>query len=303
MMFKKINKKINRNQRTTQEEDEDNDQEEKSSEWETLDELKELQRLKKRVNKGINVELLNQNSNSSDGLGFKDEKTKTGGIVDAKNLANELDLGHTFSVETNRRDEDADMVKYIEEELAKRKGGLRKNTGSLVPIKETTWKQDDLLFNNLPEHLLRSSKRKNEEMLSNQMLNGIPEFDLGIHEKIRNIEATEEAKMRLIMEKKNKSLNSASNLVPTNIAVNFVQHNRFNIANTASGVNSPQKPKIFKKPPVTVVEEPVVNIGDEPRQEKFKTQTYGGPNQLRFPGKEKATDDYHYERFKKQFKK
>ena len=32
----------------------------------------------------------------------------------------------------------------------------------------------------VPEHLRKSSNKKSEEMLSNQMLSGIPEIDLGI---------------------------------------------------------------------------------------------------------------------------
>lgn len=62
-------------------------------------------------------------------------------------------------------------------------------------------------------------------MLSNQMLNGIPEVDLGIEAKIKNIEATEAAKEKLLMDQKNKK-DGPSHFVPTNMAVNFVQHNR-----------------------------------------------------------------------------
>ena len=57
----------------------------------------------------------------------------------------------------------------------------------------------------LPEHLRKSHSKKNEEMLSSQMLSGIPEVDLGIDEKIRNIEATEFAKKRLAEERNKKN--------------------------------------------------------------------------------------------------
>ena len=57
----------------------------------------------------------------------------------------------------------------------------------------------------LPEHLSKSHSKKNEEMLSSQMLSGIPEVDLGIDEKIRNIEATEFAKKRLAEERNKKN--------------------------------------------------------------------------------------------------
>lgn len=43
-------------------------------------------------------------------------------------------------------------------------------------------------------------------MLSNQMLNGIPEVDLGIDVKIKNIEATEAAKEKLLQDQKNKKV-------------------------------------------------------------------------------------------------
>lgn len=46
-----------------------------------------------------------------------------------------------------------------------------------------------------------------------------------ISAKIKNIEATEEAKMKLIRDKRNKK-DGPSQFVPTNMAVNFVQHNR-----------------------------------------------------------------------------
>ena len=62
-------------------------------------------------------------------------------------------------------------------------------------------------------------------MLSSQMLSGIPEVDLGMEAKIKNIEATEAAKNKILLDRlKKKDL--PSEFVPTNMAVNFVQHNR-----------------------------------------------------------------------------
>lgn len=57
------------------------------------------------------------------------------------------------------------------------------------------------------------------------MLSGIPEVDLGIEAKIKNIEATEDAKQKLIIDQRNRK-DAPSHFVPTNMAVNFVQHNR-----------------------------------------------------------------------------
>lgn len=58
------------------------------------------------------------------------------------------------------------------------------------------------------------------------MLSGIPEVDLGIEEKIRNIEATEAAK-KIAAEERAKGKQRPSEFVPTNLAVNFKQPNRF----------------------------------------------------------------------------
>lgn len=132
----------------------------------------------------------------------------------------------------------------------------------------------------LPDHLRVSSNQRSEEMLSNQMLSGIPEVDLGIDAKIKNIEATEEAKMKLIWERQNKK-DGPSQFVPTNMAVNFVQHNRFNMEND-------KKRKIEK----VVVPKTEISVIDE-NVDKIVKKAKG----------ERATDDYHYEKFKKQFRR
>ncbi|KAH0615410.1 hypothetical protein JD844_004610 [Phrynosoma platyrhinos] len=148
---------------------------------------------------------------------------------DRINEEEDLNLGTSFSAETNRRDEDADMMKYIETELKKRKG-IVENEEQKVKQKNA----EDCLYE-LPESIRVSSAKKTEEMLA----------------KIKNIISTEEAKARLLAEQQNKKKDSETSFVPTNMAVNYVQHNRW----------SP-------------------------------------PNRKR-PPNEKATDDYHYEKFKK----
>lgn len=65
-------------------------------------------------------------------------------------------------------------MKYIETELKKRKGQV--DTEELkVKVKNA----EDHLYE-LPENIRVNSAKKTEEMLSNQMLSGIPEVDLGI---------------------------------------------------------------------------------------------------------------------------
>lgn len=66
-------------------------------------------------------------------------------------------------------------MKYIEEELAKRKGVEKEddNTNKYMSPEE-------IAFSSVPEYLRKKSSVQSEEMLSNQMLSGIPEVDLGI---------------------------------------------------------------------------------------------------------------------------
>lgn len=67
-------------------------------------------------------------------------------------------------------------MKYIEEELAKRKG-LEKEDESKANKYLTP---EEVAFSSVPEYLRKKSSVQSEEMLSNQMLSGIPEVDLGI---------------------------------------------------------------------------------------------------------------------------
>lgn len=110
--------------------------------------------------------------------------------------AYETGIGTQFSVETNTRDEDAEMyvkhaydyvkvnyilfifnrMKYIEEELAKKKGLLKEEDDK--NSKYVT--AEEIAFSSVPDYLRAKSTVQSEEMLSNQMLSGIPEVDLGI---------------------------------------------------------------------------------------------------------------------------
>lgn len=171
-------------------------------------------------------------------LAIKDPfNVKMGGLVNMQTLksgkmkeaedAYDVGIGTQFSAETNKRDEDEEMMKYIEQELQKRKGGGSddKSADNDDADAHKYLTPEDAALYALPDHLRQSSSHRSEEMLSNQMLNGIPEVDLGIQAKIRNIEATEDAKQKLLQDAKNKK-DGPSQFVPTNMAVNFMQHNR-----------------------------------------------------------------------------
>lgn len=72
-------------------------------------------------------------------------------------------------------------LKYIEENVAKRKNknitGTDEDESKSKPI---YCSPEEAAFQAVPEHLRQGSSHKSEEMLSNQMLSGIPEVDLGI---------------------------------------------------------------------------------------------------------------------------
>uniref|UniRef100_A0A8C5UW96 Telomere length and silencing protein 1 homolog n=1 Tax=Microcebus murinus TaxID=30608 RepID=A0A8C5UW96_MICMU len=249
-----------------------------------LEETREVQNLRKRPN-GVRWVLRGQGKGEEEDDPFQ---MKTGGMVDMKKLKErgkdkiseeeDLHLGTSFSAETNRRDEDADMMKYIETELKKRKGIVEHEEQKVKPKNA-----EDCLYE-LPENIRVSSAKKTEEMLSNQMLSGIPEVDLGIDAKIKNIISTEDAKARLLAEQQNKKKDSETSFVPTNMAVNYVQHNRFYHEELNAPIRrNKEEPKA--RP---------LRVGDTEKPEPERSP----PNRKR-PANEKATDDYHYEKFKK----
>lgn len=199
---------------------------------------------------------------------------KAGKLKTASDDAYDTGIGTQFSAETNIGDTDEEMMKYIEAQLKKRKG-IEVDNKDGESNKYLTPEEAAILA--LPAHLRESSTKKSEEMLSNQMLNGIPEIDLGIESKIKNIEATEEAKQKLLADQKSKK-DLPSQFVPKNYAVNFVQHNRFNIDQTE------QRKK---------------------RQNPDTAETTAATDHQRNNSKmpKKATDDYHFDKFKKQFRR
>jgi hypothetical protein len=165
------------------------------------------------------------------------------------------------------------MQRYIEEQLVKiqQKSSTTTTTSNLSTNNElqavfaTLKKPEDTLFH-VSKHLITDhSVAASEEMLSEQMLSGIPEVDIGVEyvsqlqkiifyfcvflrEKIRNIEETDKAKRKLLQtlcdkkgaEKKMSAI-IAHSTAPLNIlasttvvpstpsktaSISFVQHKR-----------------------------------------------------------------------------
>ena len=188
--------------------------------------------------------------------------------------------------------------------------------------------------------------------------------------KIKNIEATEEAKQRLLRERREKlaaiatgqalptattgaPLSSASNeFAPTNISVNFVQHSRCALFSFCVHIPVPARPVLhywsilftLRRFAILVVNLPESSDAIAQRRAAANAElakakaaaqnkqrvssvappsassasasasasasssaqrpqpTRGGPNATRGPANERATDDWHYEKFKQQFR-
>ena len=117
-------------------ENEEDDQQEPITTSEAIEERKELQRFRKKHG-GVSAAALALGKKLAPEEEVESDpfKLKTGGLVELNDLIQDrnrdregedkeksINLGANFAAETNRRDEDTHMLKYIEEEMLKRKG-------------------------------------------------------------------------------------------------------------------------------------------------------------------------------------
>ena len=136
---------------------------------------------------------------------------------------------------------------------------------------------------------------------------------MGIDEKIRNIEATEAAKKRAAEERIRKAKSGApSEFVPTNLAVNFRQANRFKQTDTVDdkdegggGGKDPAgaggKGKQSKLREEKLVTQRTVVVGQVPQERLVAVDSNGQPITHNDPNR--ATDDHHLTQFKKHFQR
>ena len=117
-------------------------------------------------------------------------------------------MNANFAKETNQRDEDAEMQKFIEDQLKKMRGNQDEPEGAASGGDGGGGNEEgkkfkspnDVIFD-LPKHLLESGKKKQGDGFTEETLSGIPEVDLGIEERMRNIEETEKAKSSIQQQK------------------------------------------------------------------------------------------------------
>jgi len=105
---------------------------------------------------------------------------------------------NNFTQQTNALDVDKHMLAYIEENMKLRRGRAQQSNDSNSDSAPGGSTQEDL-FNNLDPRYKVERKPGEEGSVTNSlsMLTAIPEVDLGMDTRLRNIEETEKAKLSL----------------------------------------------------------------------------------------------------------
>ncbi|VVA89712.1 unnamed protein product [Arabis nemorensis] len=207
--------KRNFRKRNFEEEEEEDDQskaaisDEEENRRLVLEEVKFLQKQRERK---LGVPVLSTAQNS---IG----KVKAVEKVEAEGEKEELVLQDTFAQETAVLIEDPNMVKYIEQELAKKRG---KNLDDAEEVENELKRVEDELYK-IPDHL-KVKKRSSEES-STQWTTGIAEVQLPIEYKLKNIEETEAAK-KLLQEKRLMGRPKSEFSIPSSYSADYFQRGK-----------------------------------------------------------------------------
>ncbi|CAH1767844.1 4493_t:CDS:2 [Entrophospora sp. SA101] len=222
---------------------------------ETLDDLEELRKFRKKP-QGIDVEKLLKDSNDNN----KDEEE------DDETVAKKKIMLDSFTKQTNT----------LDEEMRKRKG--QKDKSNQEEDKEQNGPADprDELFQP-PDHLRIESKPISEGnvQLSTTMLTAIPEVDLGIDVRLKNIEETEKAKRKLLEKRHQKPKVEKDSFEGSS----FSATNRF-----------------YRTRPTVSDHERINNGGDQSNHNSSNNNKHGARREI-------ATDDIVAERFKKRLRR
>ncbi|KAG8742008.1 hypothetical protein FRC12_015473 [Ceratobasidium sp. 428] len=109
-----------------------------------------------------------------------------------EDIARKIVKSNNFTQQTNKLDVDKHMMKYIEEEMERRRGNP--GTGSASTAGTSSDPYDELF--RISEKYKIEKKELEEGSVTNSsaMLTAIPEVDLGMDSRLKNIEETEKAK-------------------------------------------------------------------------------------------------------------
>ncbi|XP_031394759.1 protein COP1 SUPPRESSOR 2 [Punica granatum] len=218
-------KKKNYRKRTAEElEDEADDKantngpDDDEDERRVLEEVKFLQKQRERK-AGIPALPSSQKSGSGARFGLMAPAAKSVEKGDGDGEKEDLVLQDTFAQETAVMVEDPNMLMYIEQELAKKRG---RNVDLSDQVETELKRVEDELYQ-IPEHL-KVKKRSSEEG-STQWTTGIAEIQLPIEYKLRNIEETEAAK-KLLQEKKLMGRTKSEFTIPSSYSADYFQRGK-----------------------------------------------------------------------------
>ncbi|KAJ4755226.1 hypothetical protein LUZ62_089631 [Rhynchospora pubera] len=195
-------------------------------------------------------------------------------------------LQDTFAQETAVTIEDPNMMRYVEQELAKRRGKKVDATE-----KEENDQVDELYV--VPDHL--KVKKRNSEESSTQWTTGIAEVQLPIEFKLKNIEETEAAKKHL-QEKRLAGKTKSDLSIPSSYSADYLHRGR----DYAEKLRR-EHPKLYEERGPQSDEamgKPTEAIKSDNNSDSSNTNS----NKAEGGRREAATDEFMLERFRKREK-
>ncbi|WVQ71837.1 hypothetical protein IAR50_001379 [Cryptococcus sp. DSM 104548] len=257
----------------------------------TVEELILLRKLKKsQTHQGIDLEKLNRGADPADrakaarsrteqdikgadayGLskgGLSGGKDKDDDLADETEKVKRLVRANNFTGQTNALDVDKHMTAFIENELAKRRGQATTTTSENP---EPYDPQAELYKIAEKYQQLETSKKKkvddDEGNVTNSlgMLTSIPEVDLGMDNRLKNIEETEKAKRAMMEQRKQEAAAAAAAAReaedPGYAAARFYRPNQRVASDLYTSTSFDTKPRVSNRPETAT---------DEQVYERFK---------------------------------
>ncbi|KAK4572988.1 hypothetical protein RGQ29_031103 [Quercus rubra] len=214
---------------------------------------------------GLGFSKVGNNRNSVNDTNIKNDAT------DAEK--EDLVLQDNFAQETAVMVEDPNMVNYVEQELAKKRGRTIESTDQ---VENELRRAEDELYK-IPDHL--KVKRRNSEESSTQWTTGIAEVQLPIEYKLRNIEETEAAK-KLLQEKRLMGRPKSELNLPSSYSADYFQRGK------------DYAEKLRREHPELYKDRSLPDDGAGSKQTETSTDAAGQ--------RQAATDQFMLERFRKR---
>ena len=150
-------------------------------------------------------------------------------LDDDESAINLRHLNSTFAKESKRTDHEQAMKEFIDKEVAKRKGYLEEyekrqedhNVATLKALEDRKLYKMEDKYENIP----RTYNPKHLGDMGHNILEGIPEIQLGTENRIENIEKTMQTVQKL--HEIDQELRDKVTHVPSNYTANYLLHNKY----------------------------------------------------------------------------